>query len=85
MLELRTGATPKWYSHTVTAKKPKVEPPSQVQAILTVLEAFPVMGLGSLDTLYGLQGTMGRNRVISLTPTSAPHPFSSLQTSDKAP
>jgi hypothetical protein len=72
VLELRTGATSKRFRVTVTAKKLRVEPPTQVQAILTLLEACPVRGLGCLDTLDGLQGTMARSRVVSLTPPLQP-------------
>lgn len=74
VLELRTGATSKQFRVIVTAKKPRVEPPTQVQAILTLLEAYPVRGLGCLDTLDGLQGTMARSRVVSLTLPPKPHP-----------
>lgn len=60
MLGLRTGATSKRFRVTVIAKKPRVEPPTRVQAVLTLLEACPVRGLGCPDTLDGLQGTMGK-------------------------
>lgn len=86
MLELRTGATSKQFRVTVTAGKPRVEPPTQVQAILTLLEACPVRDLGCPNTLDRLQGTTGRSGVVSLTPLSAlPHWPLSLQTSDMAP